>query len=501
MNDTTKKILGLEMLRNEKGIAILSVFLVAMVMAALSLATFSRAFAQTRAVEREFTKLQSVSAAEAGLQRALAQIAANAYTGYINTTSLSTSTLQSALGNSVGTTSASIAYPNQADWVTIQATGTVNGISKRVEGRVFLNSNLSKYLIYSDTTTLSLGSNLILGANDGTNPQGVPFNEDDRMATYHTNDLDFAGNNIHVYGDAHAERVIDGSTNSYVHGDTYAGNFTMTSGGTVTDDGVTGSLNVTDGFSDDIDRDHNGTVNSSDYPDRHDLTAVGADDAHQTEDLNDVDTSFYQAHKDSALPAAWSGSTVTSRYIELAPNADGTRTKVIVYSSGTYSTVSATYTLSAANAIIYNNGRVYIKQGSVVGRVSVVSSDDILFDGNVRYQSGASYCSSSNSAAFIAKDKVFFRPTSLEVSGIVYARKALTSGTLAIDADYDTAGNYNPSAKASGHFRLFGNVITNGTGNTSNYANDRAYVYDSNIKYYRPPGIPVRPELRTVREV
>lgn len=501
MNQTIKRVLGLDMLENEKGVAVLTVFLVTVVMTGLSLATFSRAFAQTRAVELEFTKLQSYSAAEAGLQRALAQIAANAYTGFINTTSLSSSALQSTSGNTVGTTSATIAYPNQADWVTVQATGTVNGVSKEVEGRIFLDSNLSKYLIYSDTTTLSLGSNLVLGVNDGTNPQGVPYNEDERMATYHTNDLDFAGSNINIYGDAHAERLIDGSTNSVVHGDTYAGNYTLTSSGSVSDDGVNGTLTVNDGFSDDIDRDGNGTITSTDYPDRHDLTSAGADDAHSTENLDDVDTNFYKSHIDSALPSTWAGTTSTSRYIELAPSADGSKTKVIVYTSSTYGTVSSTYTLSATNSIIYNTGRLYIKQGSVVGRVSVVSSDDIMFDGNVRYKNSASYCSSDHSAAFIAKDKVYFRPTSLEVSGIVYARKGGSSDSLAIDSNYDTSGNYNPSAKTNGHFRLFGNVITNGTGNTSNYTNDRAYVYDPNIKYYRPPGIPVRPVLRTVREV
>ena len=101
----------------------------------------------------------------------------------------------------------------------------------------------------------------------------------------------------------------------------------------------------------------------------------------------------------------------------------------------------------------------------------------------------------------MARNKVYFRPESLEVSGIIYADKA-GSGTLAFDSDYNINGvNNGYTAKHDGHFRHFGNLIADGEGNTSNYYHDRAYIYDPNLKYYRPPGLPIRPELRTVREL
>ncbi|MSR77663.1 MAG: hypothetical protein EXS63_05495 [Candidatus Omnitrophica bacterium] len=86
----------------------------------------------------------------------------------------------------------------------------------------------------------------------------------------------------------------------------------------------------------------------------------------------------------------------------------------------------------------------------------------------------------------MAKDKVFVRPASLEISGtgcrLQYRR---------------TIGSHR---KTNGHFRIYGNIIMNRTANTADYANDRSYGRDPNLKYFRPPGIPVRPELRTVRE-
>jgi hypothetical protein len=100
----------------------------------------------------------------------------------------------------------------------------------------------------------------------------------------------------------------------------------------------------------------------------------------------------------------------------------------------------------------------------------------------------------------MARDVVYFRPENLEVSGIIYADKSSAS-SVAIDSDYNVTGQYRPQDKYNGHFRHFGNLIIDGMGNTSNYNNDRAYVYDPDLKYYRPPGLPIRPELRTVREL
>ena len=65
--------------------------------------------------------------------------------------------------------------------------------------------------------------------------------------------------------------------------------------------------------------------------------------------------------------------------------------------------------------------------------------------------------------------------------------------------------NYKPiydagASKLNGHFRQYGNIVMNGTANTSVYQFDRAFMYDPNVKYYRPPGLPVQPVLRLVRE-
>jgi hypothetical protein len=370
--------------------------------------------------------------------------------------------------------------------------------------------------MYANATTIGLGSNLVMGINDGINPQGVSANENDRAALYYTNNLDFNGSNIHIYGDTHAENFISGSSSNTVHGDTYVGGFTQDAQGQVTNDGINGTLTVTDGFSDDADRDGNGTINANDYADRHDLLTAAQtmtplnDDSHREEVIDQVNLAFYQANNSSAAASRGYGTTTAERYFVFEPNADGTQTKVIVY--GTLARFNADnrqfktdeFLLPPVSnptdkAILYNNGKAHVK-GTIAGRVAVVSSDDIFFDGNVRYNGNSSYCSQQNSAAFLARDIVYFRPESLEVSGIIYADKA-SSGSLAIDSDYNVNGEYRPQDKSDGHFRHFGNLIVDGGGNTSNYENDRAYVYDPNLKYYRPPGIPIRPELRTVREI
>ncbi len=421
-------------------------------------------------------------------------------------------------GTTVGSFSVNIDYPDQLDWVTLTAQATVDGETRQLEGRVFLQSNLSKYLMYANTTTLGLGSNLVLGINDGVNPQGVSANENDRAALYYTNDLDFSGSNINIYGDAHAENFISGSNSNTIHGDTYVGGFAWDAQGRVTNDGINGTLTVNDGFADDTDRDGNGIINANDYSDRHDLLRAADNmanynaDARREEILDTVNLTFYQNNNSSAAVSRGYGTTSAERYFVFEPSADGTQTKVIVYNNQTrynadqraYKTdefMLPTATNPTDKAILYNKGSAHVK-GTVAGRVAVVSSDDIFFDGNIKYAGNNSYCSQASSAAFMAKDQVFFRPENLEVSGIIYADKFNShSGNLAIDSDYNVNGQYEPGDKYDGHFRHFGNLIVDGTGNTSNYNNDRAYVYDPNLKYYRPPGIPIRPELRTVREV
>jgi len=290
------------------------------------------------------------------------------------------------------------------------------------------------------------------------------------------------------------------------------GGFTQDSRGRVTNDGINGTLTVGDGFSDDIDRDGNGRIDANDYADRHDLlktsdpvTAYNTD-ARPEEVLDTINLPFYQTNNSSVAATRGYGTTTAERYFVFTPTTDGTQTKVTVYNTqAKYNTAKSSdkvdeFTLPAS-AILYNKGRAHVK-GTIAGRVAVVSSDDILFDGNVKYAGNSSYCSSSNSAAFLAKDQIFFRPESLEVSGIIYADKVDSHPSdLAIDSDYNINGVSRPQDKYDGHFRHFGNLIIDGTGNTSNYNNDRAYVYDPNLKYYRPPGLPIRPELRTVREL
>lgn len=504
MDTNRKSLLRQTALKDQRGFALVSVYLASVVILIISTAAFASVFSESRHISREIMRTQAYAAAEAGLQSALAQIGQNAYTGFISTNAIGSTSLQSVTGTTVGNFSVAFSYPNQADWVICTATATADNETRLLEGRIFLQSNLSKYLMYANTTTVGLGTNLVMGVHDGINPQGVSANETDRAALYYTNNLDFSGSNIHIYGDTHAENFISGSSSNTVHGDTYVGGFQTDAQGRVTNDGINGTLTITDGFSDDIDRDGDGTINANDYPDRHDLTADGRDDSHAEEVLDSININFYRDNNSEIVKQKGYGdATAQTRYLVLEPTADGTQTKVIVYNNQTrYNNDERQYKVDEytlpASAILYNNADLHVK-GTVAGRISFVSSDDVFFDGNVKYSGNNSYASAQHSAAFLAKDVVYFTPVSLEVSGIVYADKS-SSSSVAIDSDYNQNGLYRPQDKYNGHFRLFGNLIVDGTGNTSNYALDRAYIYDPKLKYYRPPGLPVRPELRMVRE-
>jgi hypothetical protein len=487
-------------LKNEKGMALLSVYLVSALITTISTAAYGKAFFEMRQIDREVNRLKSFAAAEAGLQNAMAQIGNNAYTGFINTTALSVANFQSVDGTAVGNYSVDISYPDQADWVIVTSTATVNGETRKLEGRIFLDSNFSKYLVYANTSNFSSGTDAQYGEPDMTDaygdgtpdyPQFVPANEDDRAALYFTGTWTISGTGVQLYGDAHAQTSIAGNSSSYVHGDTYVGNFTKTSSA-VTNSGVTGSLNVGDGFSDDVDRTNDGSVSSTDYPDYHDLTAQGGNGDHKTETLVAISHSFYAANNNIS---AFAGSTAVDRFLKFEAINGGTQTLVRSYTSATFATQSATYTLPAS-AIVYVKGDIYVK-GEIGGRVSVVSSDDIFIDGNFTYPSAQMNASATQSAALLAKDKMFFRANDLTVSGILYAENS-GNNSVAMDADYNTSGVSSPSTKNS--LNLSGNRIMNGSTNLGNY-DDRVYGYDSNLKYYRPPGIPVAPDLRTVRDV
>ncbi|MCM8776288.1 MAG: hypothetical protein NC930_08090, partial [Candidatus Omnitrophica bacterium] len=217
----------------------------------------------------------------------------------------------------------------------------------------------------------------------------------------------------------------------------------------------------------------------------------GEGDAHATETLIPIDHNFYSAHNNTP---SYSGTSAKDRYLEFVATNGGTQTQVKEYTNATFTTLVTTQTLPTS-AIVYVKGRIYCK-GEIGGRVSVVSSDDIVFDGNISYASGQTHADAGHSTAFLAKDKLFFRPDSVSASGILYAENSSRS-SAAFDAGYNL--NWQSDSSKT-QLRLYGNRVMNGSTNMSIYS-DRVYGYDKNLKYFRPPGLPVRPAVKTVREV
>ncbi len=487
-------------MRNQKGFALISVYMAVALISTVSTVTFTKSLSESRAVDREIARVRSLAAAEAGVQNAMAQISVNAYTGFINTSSLSVSNFQSTSGSAVGSYSATISYPDQADWVIVHSSATVDGDTKNLEARIFLDSNLSKYLVYSNATTFSSGTNAQYGEPDLTDtygdgtpdyPQYVPENEADRASLYFTGTWDASGSNVQVYGDVNAQTQISGNNSSQVHGDSYSGAFTLNGAGAVTNSGVTGGLVIGDGFSDDSDRNGNGSVTAADYPDYHDLTSTGGGDSHKTETITAIDTNFY---KNNNNVSAFGGTTAANRYLQFVATNGGTTTQIRSYASSAFTGTFTTYDLPS-NAIVYVNGSAYVK-GEIGGRVSVVTSNHIYFDGDVTYASAQTHADANHSTAFMAKKQLFFRANDITVSGILSAENS-AGASAAFDGEYNTAGQYSPGTKDQ--LRLYGNRIIKGSSNLSVYP-DRVYGYDKNLKYYRPPGIPVQPSLRTIRE-
>lgn len=487
-----------KMLRNQRGMALVSVYLATAMIATITAAAYTKSFSEMKAVEREMTRLRTFAAAEAGIQNAMAQIGVNAYTGFINTTAISVPNFQSTSGTSVGSYSVTMSYPNQADWVTVTSAATVDGETRTLEARIFLDSNLSKYLVYANASDFGSGTNAQYGEPDTTDvlgdgnpdyPELVPSSEADRASLYFTGSWTISGSNVQLYGDANAVTQINGNNSSEIHGDAYTGSFNL-SGNSVTSTGVSG-MTVGDGFDDDLDRTGNGTVTTADAPDYHDLTTNGGGDSHKTETLVALDTNFYK--NNNSIPA-FGGTTAANRFLKFVSSADGLSTQVQSYTSSTFGTLSSTYTLPSS-AIVYINGNATVK-GEIGGRVSVVSSGDINFDGNLTYSNGQTTADQNHSVAFIAKDQLLFRANTLSVSGILKADNS-SNASVSFDGDYNTAGAYSPGTKVS--LTLNGNRIIKGSTNLSVYP-DRTYAYDKNLKYFRPPGIPVVPALRTVRE-
>lgn len=474
--------------KGEKGFILISTYLLASVMVVVASSAYIKAVYESRHVDREMARVRSHYAAEAGIQSALAQVGTNAYTGFINTNTISVANFQSTGGQAVGSYTVTMNYPNQADWVIVTSSATVDGATRNMEGRIFLDSNLSKYMMYINLTNLYVGNNAKFGYSDGTNPQGVPANSADRMAMYFTGNWVSQGSNVDVWGDLNAQLGVQGDSTNRIHGDAYPGNFATDANGSVTSTGITGGMTVTDGFSDDTDRSGDGQITSADAPDIHDLTSTGGGDSHKTETLTPIDHNFYQTNNN--IPAF--GSTTQNRFLKFEESGDHTQIKE--YTSATFSTEKAIYELPSS-AIVYVKGDAYVK-GQVKGRVSLVSSNSIYVDGDMTYSGGSPYSAdATHSAAFLAKSKVYLRPDTVKVSGILYAENT-NSSSNPVDASYNLSGN---QVYSKAKLRTYGNIIANGQPNTSIYQ-DRIFGYDKNLKKYRPPGIPVQPLLMTVRE-
>lgn len=507
---------------NEKGFAMVSVYFVGVLILAISGSTYIRAIVEAKEVGREITRQQIRSAAEAGLQSALVQIGANpttggiAYSGFINARSIPLTNLRNSRGTTtVGNFSVTITNPNQADWAVITATGGSAQDQSRItlEARVLLDSNFSKYMMYVNAPATDLGDNLQLGESDGLNPEGVPLNKLDRNMLYYTGDLTFSGSNIKIWGDVNAQGKIIGNSTSCLNGDSYSKDFAINSFGQVTNSGVSGGLKVGDGFSDDTDRNGDGFINAQDYPDYHGLTATGGGDSNKFEVVKPMNLNFYATQAQS-VPGIDGMDVVrygggTNRYLKFETAPTGNVTRIIEYTNASYLTPIATRDLNSTNGLIYVNGNAYV-QGEIKGRVTVVSSSNVFYTGNIKYSGNQSKVNPNapDAAAFLAKNQQQFLPMSVEVSGIVYAEKAFNTNNLALalvgssklNQTFNGVVSILPGEKDNGHFRHYGNIIMNGTGNTNKYLYDRAFVYDPNLKYYRPPGLPVQPVIRLVRE-
>jgi hypothetical protein len=535
-------------LKNEKGFALITVYLTSALILTLSGANYLRVFTQARAVERDIATMSAYYAAEGALQVALEQIwTANAFIGDLSAVNIPDNEIENRIegliGNQVDIQTDPLDYTGEADWVIIrtQATidsngsGAIDADDRRVklEGRAFLNSDFSKYMMYTTVSNIGLGANLTLGDYPGG---VVPANLFDRMQIYYKNGVNFSGSNINIYGDLHSETQILGNSNSAtLRGDVYAKNFqTNPTTGAVTSTGITSgsSLQISDGIGcksfpcapavgapDDVDRNGDGSITLADAPDIHQLINPKDPNAPQTlppgakktDPLPIIDYSFYQNSERNSIPS-FNGTSAQTRFLKLeaVESTPGNKvTKVVEYTNGNFTTPKdppSEYVLKT-NAVVYVNGDVYTK-GEVAGRVSVVSSGHMHFAGHVKYAGNQNLSSKNHSAAFLSKEQIRFLPKDLEVSGILYANNK-ANNSVGMEARYKLnsstglAENDGGASKSGGHFRLYGNNIThNGTITTSVYGPDRAFLYDLNLKYYRPQGIPItNPELRMVREI
>lgn len=461
-------------LRNEKGVILLSSVFLVTVLAGFSAAFLTRSINELWAVEREEDRLQAYCGAEAGFQASLGQIGSNSYTGFVNTSDYTGSLYLN--GSKVSDVAANVT-PESSDFITVESTGTTSApynIKRSIRARVFLDSNLSKYLVYAETTSFSSGSGAQYGepmtdpdtgnvVYDENGRARVPIDEYDRAMMYFTGDWNISGSGVEMYGDVYVEDDLNVSSGRSV--DVY--------GDTMVRDQYQnyGSLNVDDTYDDGADKRR---------------MSSGMEDT-----LQDINLTFYRDH--NSVPTF--GQEARSRYLEFDVSADGTHTVIREYNDRVYSNEIATHDIPSTG-IVYVNGDAYIK-GTIKGRVSVVASDDIFIQDSLVYANGEKHADESDAAAFMARDKLYFCGNNMETCGIFYAERVY-SDNPAFDSNYNVYGRSDPYSK--NYLRIRGNRIIKGNTNLGNYDN-RAYIYDPYLKKYRPPGLPITSVVSFVREI
>ncbi len=456
---------------NSKGIMLISTAFFITVLVGILAIFISRSIYETKAVEREVDRIKAYCAAEAGFQGALSQIGTQSYTGFVNTSGYS-GTLS--IGSEQVATCVATTTSENSDFVIIQSTGTASYTTRSLEARVFLDSNLSKYLVYADTPSFGSGTNAQYGepltdpdtgeiVYDANGRERVAEDPLDRAMMYFTGDWVVSGTNVNMYGDVYAEDdlIVNSGQDGDVHGDTAVKDQYTENGSLIVDDT---------------------------YDDGEDKGVMTPD---MEDSLNAINLDFYANH--NSIPAF--GAASQSRYIEFVVSADETHTIVNEYNDRQYTSLINTYDLPTTG-IVYVNGDAYVR-GTIKGRVSIVASDDIFIQDSLEYANGLNHANASDAAAFLARDKLYFCGNQMNVCGIFYAERT-SSDNPAFDSRYNTSGAYDPNSKQ--YLRVRGNRIINGNTNLS-YYDDRAYIYDSYLKKFRPPGLPVTSVVSFVREI
>ncbi len=457
--------------RNEKGFMLIATSFLIVVLTAFSAMTLFRSINEAKAVEREVDRLKTYCAAEAGLQGAFSEIAGTSYIGYINTSDYGPTDLYMN-GEKVSDCHATKMLVSD-NCVIVQSTG--NGIysTRSYEARIYLESLLSKYFLFTDSEDFATGQWAQYGTplkdpvtgEDAVDANGrvrVAEDDYDRALMYFKGNWTIQGENVSLYGNAYAEGSLDINSNKSLdaHGDTYvAGEYIET-----------GDLIVDDTW--------------DDGEDKHPLT----EDEREGE-LPTLDFTFYQNH--NAIPSF--GTAANARYIEFIVTAEG-QNVVNEYNNSNYSNLIASYNIPDT-CIIYVNGDAYVK-GTINGRVCLVASDDVHIQGSLEYQD-TGFADQGHSAAWLAWDKIYYNNPEMTICGIFYAH-GISKSNPHHDAAYTTEGTYDPESKQ--YINVVGNRIMKGNTNLGHYAH-RLYTWDPYLRKYPPPGLPVTAMVASVREI